>query len=47
MAIVLLALGGLLIGGAISLRRQKASGYVVATLTVLGVLAAIGGALRL
>jgi hypothetical protein len=47
MAIVLLALGGLLIGGAMSVRRQGASVYVVAALAVLGVLATIGGALRL
>ena len=47
MAIVLLALGGLLIGGAISLRRQGASAYVIAGLAVFGVLATVGGALRL
>jgi hypothetical protein len=46
-AVVLLVLGGLLIGGAISLRRQRASGVVVAGLAAFGVLAAIGGALRL
>jgi hypothetical protein len=46
-ALALLALGGLLIGGAISMRGQKASWLVVAALAVGGVLATIAGALRL
>ena len=47
MAVVLLALGGLLIGGAISMRGQKAPVLVTVAFAVCGVLATVAGALRL
>lgn len=43
MAIVLLGLSGLLIGGAISMWRQGASKVVVVVLALLAVLAGAGG----
>jgi len=46
-AIALLALGGLLIGGAISLRGQKAPTVLVVMIAVCGALATAAGALRL
>jgi hypothetical protein len=46
-AVALLALAGFLLGGAWSMRRQGASGSVVAVLAVSGVLAAVAGVLRL
>ena len=47
MAVALLALGGILIGGAISMRGQKAPWQLVAALAACGVLATVAGALRL
>jgi len=47
MAVFLLALGGLLIGGAISVRGQKAPVVVTAAFAACGVLATVAGALRL
>ena len=45
--ILLLGLGGLLVGGAISLYRQRASLVVVAVVGLLGAMAAAGGVLWL
>ena len=45
--IALFALGGVLVGGAYSMRRQGASTAAVVLLTVLAVLAVVAGVLRL
>jgi hypothetical protein len=44
--IALFALGGVLVGGAVSLRRQGAPGVAVALLGVMAVLAVAAGVLR-
>jgi hypothetical protein len=45
--IVLFALGGILVGGAVSLRRQGAPTAAVALVGLLALLAVTAGALRL
>jgi hypothetical protein len=46
-ALVLLIVGGLLIGGAISTRQQRAPMFLVVMLGLCGVIATVAGALRL
>ncbi len=45
--VVLFALGGVLVGGAFSLRRQGAPVLAVALMAVMAVMAVTAGALRL
>ena len=47
MAIILLALAGLFLGGAISMYRQGASRVIVAALGLLSLVAGVGGVLWL
>jgi hypothetical protein len=46
-AVVLLAVGGLLIGGAISARSQRAPVFIIVMLALCGLVATAAGALRL
>jgi hypothetical protein len=46
-ALALLVVGGLLIGGAISVRGQRAPMLLVVAFAICGVIATVAGALRL